>query len=264
MSEWDDLQIRVHGESAHPTLIYLPGVHGDWTLVSSFRAAIRNHVRFVEFTYPRTLTWSINDHAHAIVQKLSTHNIREGWLLAESFGSVLAWALVDQAPPSNFHVCGIILSGGFVRYPYLFVVRFARAINRALPLWFIKLVCWFYGRYALLRHRHAPETLECVSEFARRRSEESDRHAICYRYGLILQSDPRQLAQKSAIPVYQLCGLVDPIVPWFPVRRWLRRYCPKHTDWRLVWRADHNVLGTAPRTAADQVLRWIGALQAPG
>jgi len=155
-------------------------------------------------------------------------------------------------------VRGIILSGGFVRYPYSIVVRFARAINRALPLWLIKLVCWCYGRYAVLRHRRAPETLASVSEFVRRRSEKSDRQAICYRYDLILQSDPRQLAQKGAVPVYQLCGLVDPIVPWVPVRRWLKRHCPKHSQWRLVWRADHNVLGTAPRTAAEQVLRWIG------
>jgi len=260
MSEWEDLQIRVHGESAHPTLIYLPGVHGDWTLVSSFRAAMRNHVRFVEFTYPRTLTWSIDDHARAIFQKLSAHNIREGWLLAESFGSVFAWALLDQAATNHFHVRGIILSGGFVRYPYSIVVQFARAMNRALPLWSIRLVCWFYGRYAVLRHRRAPETLASVSEFVRRRSEESDRRAICYRYGLILQSDPRELAQKGGVPVYQLCGLVDPIVPWFPVRRWLKRHCPKHSQSRLVWRADHNVLGTAPRAAAAQVLRWIGAL----
>src|SRR5437867_13246174 len=54
MIEWKDLQIRIHGESAHPTLIYLPGLHGDWTLISSFREAIRNLVRLVDITYTST------------------------------------------------------------------------------------------------------------------------------------------------------------------------------------------------------------------
>lgn len=26
---------------------------------------------------------------------------------------------------------------------------------------------------------------------------------------------------------------------------------------RIIWRADHNVLGTAPKAAAAQVLKWI-------
>ena len=42
----DDLKMRVHGDASLPTLIYLPGLHGDWTLVSSFRAAIAGRVRF--------------------------------------------------------------------------------------------------------------------------------------------------------------------------------------------------------------------------
>ena len=59
----DALQMRVHGDASLPTLVYLPGLHGDWTLVSSFRAAIAGRVRFVEFTYPLTTTWSLDDYA---------------------------------------------------------------------------------------------------------------------------------------------------------------------------------------------------------
>ena len=71
MGEWNELQMRSHGEAERPTLIYLPGLHGDWTLVSSFRGALGNRVRFVEFTYPRTVTWSLEDHARAVLDKLA-------------------------------------------------------------------------------------------------------------------------------------------------------------------------------------------------
>jgi pimeloyl-ACP methyl ester carboxylesterase len=257
MTDWKDLQIRIHGESAHPALIYLPGLHGDWTLVSSFREAIRDQVRFVEFTYPRTVTWSLEDHARSILKALLANGIREGWVLAESFGSVLAWALLERAAASGFTVVGIVLAGGFVRYPFIPMVQLAAAINRAIPLWLIKAVCWVYSRYAVFRHRQAPETLRCINEFVRRRSEEADREAICWRYKLIVQSDARRAVQSVSVPIYQLCGFFDPIVGWWPVKRWLKRHCPSYGGWRVVWRADHNVLGTAPRVAAEQILTWI-------
>ena len=59
-------QLRIHGDASLPTLIYLPGLHGDWTLVGGFREAVDGRVRFVEMTYPRTLTWSLDDYAAAI------------------------------------------------------------------------------------------------------------------------------------------------------------------------------------------------------
>src|SRR5258705_12803510 len=87
----DDLKLRVHGDASLPTLVYLPGMHGDWTLVSSFRAAIAGRGRFVEFTYPRTPTWSLDDYARGIERMLLVHGIESGWLLGGSFGSLPAW-----------------------------------------------------------------------------------------------------------------------------------------------------------------------------
>ena len=34
------VEVRVHGAEPLPTLIYLPGLHGDWTLIGSFRKAL--------------------------------------------------------------------------------------------------------------------------------------------------------------------------------------------------------------------------------
>src|SRR5262245_27104102 len=127
----DDLQIRVHGDGANgkPTLVYLPGLHGDWTLVGSFRAALANRGRFVEFAYPRTLSWSLEDHADAIMESLRMQGIDDGWVLSESFGSVLGWALLEN----GFAAQGLILAGGFVRYPCMPLVGFAHWMNRAIP-----------------------------------------------------------------------------------------------------------------------------------
>lgn len=69
----ESLRIRIHGDAASPTLVYLPGLHGDWLLVTRFRLAVAGRVRFVEFTYPHTVTWSLADFAAAVVL---------GWLAA--------------------------------------------------------------------------------------------------------------------------------------------------------------------------------------
>ena len=110
MSEWNDLQMRIHGEAERPSLIYLPGLHGDWTLVSSFRMALGDRVRFVEVTYPRTVTWTLDDYARAVLDALAGHGVREGWLLAESFSSVVAYCSAPAARAASMAPCAWFIS----------------------------------------------------------------------------------------------------------------------------------------------------------
>src|ERR1051326_3458174 len=222
----DKIQIWIHGDVAKPTLIYLPGMHGDWTLVSSFRAAVKGRVRFVEVTYPRTPDWSLDQYSAAVTDALAAHQIREGWVLAESFSSQVAWGILNRARQTGFEIQGLILAGGFVRHPVIGAVYAARIVNRATPMWLLKMACSLYARYARFRHRHAQETLACISEFVKNRLSEIDRRAVCHRYDLIAESDLRSIAQEARLPVYQLCGFLDPIVPWLHVRNWLKANCP--------------------------------------
>jgi len=254
----EQIQIRIHGESRQPTLIYLPGLHGDWTLVSSFRTAVNAHLRFVEITYPRTTAWSLGDYADAVTTALAAHEIREGWVIAESFSSQVAWGILQRAAENRFRMDGLILVGGFVRHPFMAGAHFARFVNKAIPLWALKLFCAVYARYARFRHRRAPETLASISEFVRNRTNDTDRRAICHRYDVIIQNDLRAVARGATLPVYQLAGFFDPIVPWPMVQPWLKRNCPGFRAWKVIWRADHNALGTAPHAAAEYVLRWMG------
>ena len=272
-SSGERLQLRLHGDASLPVLIYLPGLHGDWTLVASFRTALAGRVRFVEFTYPRTLTWSLDDYAEAIEAALLEEGIAHGWLLGESFGSQIVWPLIaggrgstraplDQGgggtPPSRaaFRADGVILAGGFVKHPLKWGVCVAGSFCHGVSLTWLTRLLFFYAKFARFRHRQAPETLASIHEFVARRTE-LDKQAAVHRLRLIAANDPRELARQVRLPVCHLSGLFDPVVAWPFVRPWLKRNCPGFCDSKIIWKADHNVLGTAPKAAAEQVMRWL-------
>jgi len=251
----EQLLIRTHGEPSLPHLIYLPGVHGDWTLVGSFRRAVVGRVRFVELTYPRTLQWSLDEYASEVEGALAEVGISEGWLLAESYGSQVGWQIVGR---DQFRARGLILAGGFMRHPMLWGVRLAARLTERVPSRLFGGLVQFYGVLLRVRYRRAPEVLSELSEFLGRRTE-VDRQAVVHRLRLIAANDPRKTASNCDVPVYALTGLVDPVVPWIPVRSWLRKNCPALRQHKVIVRADHTVLATAPEAAAAQILQWIGA-----
>ena len=250
----EELQIRVYGDAARPTLVYLPGLHGDWTLVSSFRRALGDRVRFAEITYPRTLTWSLEDYAAGVEAGLRAKGITSGWLLGESFSSQVVWPMLTR---KQFRAEGVILAGGFVRLPVSAAVHLAERIAGGLPLSLITGILFGYAKIARFRYRHSPETLESIKEFIARRTE-LDRQAAKHRLHLIATNDFRPAAKCVEIPLFAMTGVLDPIVPWMLVRPWLRKHCPALREYRIIWSADHNVLGTAPDAAAEQVVRWVG------
>jgi pimeloyl-ACP methyl ester carboxylesterase len=255
--EREQLQFRIYGEASQPTLIYLPGLHGDWTLVSSFKRAVGNRVRFVETTYPRTLTWSLEDYAANVESALAENGITRGWLLGESFSSQVVWPMVARG---QFQIEGVILAGGFVRHPVRAAVRFAERRARGISLSLLTRIMFGYAKIARFRYRHSPETMAAIQEFIARRTE-LDRQAAVHRLRLIAQSDFCAVARAAKIPVFALTGFLDPIVPWIFVRAWLRRNCPALREYKILWRADHNVLSTAADASADQVVKWMNTPQ---
>jgi pimeloyl-ACP methyl ester carboxylesterase len=256
----EKLQMRIHGDGCLPTLIYLPGLHGDWTLVGSFRRALGGRVRFVEFTYPRTRTWSLDEYAEAIETALPEQRIKRGWLLGESYGSQVLWSIIAR---NKFQAEGVILAGGFVQHPLRWGVRLAERLAGGIPLTLLTRIIFGYAKVARFRYRRSPETLANIQEFIARRTE-LDRQAAVHRLRLIALNDPRPIAREVNVPVYALTGILDPVVPWCCVRPWLKRNCPSLRQYKIVWRADHNVLGTAAQAAAEQVLRWMSPHEPAG
>lgn len=263
------LQIQIRGDASQPTVVYLPGLHGDWTLIQRFYKELEGKVRFVEITYPRTTEWSLRDYARAVEDALLVNDITHGWVLAESFGSQVAWELLaanrhaqsneqrrSQTAATEFRATGLILAGGFVKYPRLWQVRFAeRRMHRASDVQ-IRRFLGLYARYARIRHWNDPEAMRWVKEFVERRTRE-DCDAMVHRMKLIRENDPRPIAEQTSLPVCHLFGLIDPVVPGFMTKSWLRRLCPGYRETKVILPADHNVLDRAVKSSARQVLKWV-------
>jgi pimeloyl-ACP methyl ester carboxylesterase len=254
------VEVRVHGKACSPTLVYLPGIHGDWTLVGGFRRALGEKLRFIEISYPLGTHWTEGTYAAAIVQALAEREISSGWLLGESFGSQVAWEICRS---TAFSAEGLILAGGFVRHPLPFLAKWLYARSGERTFRVMRAALGGYAQVARLRFGRSPETLAEIREFVARRTRadfESGRH----RLQLVARHDPRCVARSLYIPVYAVCGCLDPVVPWFPVQRWLKRNCPGFQEAEVIWPADHNVLGTAPKRSAEKVLAWMFRQPATG
>lgn len=250
----EELQLRVHGATALPTLVYLPGLHGDWTLIGGFLRALGGRVRFVEMTYPRSLAWSLDDYAAAIETALAQRGITDAWLLGESYGSQLLWTLVGRG---QFRPRGVILAGGFVKHPLRWAVRVLEWLTGRMSNRLLVWVIFSYAKIARYRYRRSPAVLARLDEFVGRRTN-LDRRAAQQRLHQIAECDPRAIARATTLPVFAVTGILDPIVPWPWVRRWLKKNCPALREYKIITSADHNVLGTAPGEAARQILEWMG------
>jgi pimeloyl-ACP methyl ester carboxylesterase len=259
----DALEVRVHGSPDAPTLVYLPGIHGDWTLVTGFRLALQDRVRFIEFCYPRTTEWTLSDYAGAVRKALNQAGIRHGWLIGESFGSQVAWGVWHQAVSETssesieFHPTGLVLAGGFVQHPWIPVVRWVRLWFARAPTWALFGFLWLYRAYAQFRFRGSPVNLAACDEFLERRRRAGERAAILHRLDLIIANDLRPAALVATGPIFSLTGFWDPIVPWPWVRAWLKRHCPGWRCERILPWADHTVLVTQSTQAAEIVWAWI-------
>jgi pimeloyl-ACP methyl ester carboxylesterase len=170
-----------------------------------------------------------------------------------------AWHLIERSRQhgSGLRIHGLILAGGFVKHSWPWGAKFLRAMTGLTPRWALRALLKGYAAYATLRHRHAPETHASIGEFVTNRLHPADPGAWQQRYTLVADSDVRPTARACEIPVFQLAGLVDPIVPAPLVKRWLKHHCPGYRGTRIIGLADHNVLGTAPAAAAKIILAWM-------
>jgi pimeloyl-ACP methyl ester carboxylesterase len=249
--------LRVHHAGVGPTLIHLPGLHGDWTLLRPFRRELAGRACLVEVTYPRRTDWRLPDYVAALEEALRAEGLGEAWLLAESFSSQVGWQFVaGQEARRGFQLHGMILVGGFIRHSWPWGVHLTRMASGAVPGPLLRLLCEAYGRpYAAADPAMAPD----LAEFVRRRTDPIDRAAITRRYRLIAEADLRPVARAARLPVYQLSGAVDPLVPWPLVRSWLRQHCPGYRASRILRRGGHNILLGNPQESVRQILEWTAA-----
>ena len=243
------VSIRVH-DGAGPTVIYLPGIHGDWGLIGAFRRALGDKVRFVEFSYSKA-DLSMEQLAEEVHSALTANGVASGWLLGQSFGSQVGWALLAR----GFKADGVVLAGGFVKHPWPWGARLFRAVL-SIPGGIINPAYYGYTTLCNALARRGPEEAEELLSFARNRGGK-DWKATTWRLSLIADFDPRATARATRAPVHYLGGMIDPLVPWPLVTRWLKRECPGYKGETIFPYADHNVLGSSPRESAARVLAWV-------
>jgi pimeloyl-ACP methyl ester carboxylesterase len=247
-----EVSIRVH-EGSGPTVIYLPGLHGDWGLIGAFRRALGANVRFVEFAYSKE-NISMERLAELVHSELTARGVTSGWILGQSFGSQVGWALIAR----GFAADGVLLAGGFVKHPWPWGARLFRAILSGVPSSVINPAYRGYTALCNALARRGPEEAEELLAFARGRGGK-EWAATTWRLTLIADGDPRPTARAMRAPVHYLGGMIDPLVPWPVVTRWLKRECPGYKGEVILRYADHNVLGSSPRESAEHVMRWINA-----
>jgi pimeloyl-ACP methyl ester carboxylesterase len=255
-----DVVCQVRGPASAPTVIYLPGLHGEPTLVQSFGRALGGEIRFVTLEYPRSVTTTLRQLALDSRQALRAAGVDHGWLLAESFGSQVAWAWLEAGtsptePP--FTVDGLILAGGFVRFPWPWLVTSTRHATQAVPSRGLGFLLWAFEHWARWWYPHAPEVRRGIEVFAARRREPGDREAMAHRLRLIREADLRPVARECRLPVWSLAGRWDSVVPMPWVHRWLRRNCPGFRGAVTLGGSDHVVLACQPDRSAEVVRGWV-------
>lgn len=241
------------GDPSAPPILYLPGVHGDWTPQGRARPILSRDFHFVETAYPRIDHWSIEDYGRALKELLDSLEIESAHVVGESFGSLVAWQFGIAHPQ---RVRSFTLVGGFTRPPRFGVAAAASAALKSIPTGVLESAIDFYvaGKTAMGEHR---ETFDAGAYPAAR--TQRGRRATARRMSIIQASEFRRHLTQIQFPVRYLGGARDIVVP---VRReiaTLIAHLPPHCDFRseLVAGAPHALIASHPEQSVEHILRWV-------
>lgn len=241
------------GKKTGPPLVYLPGVHGDWTAQGRARPILSRDFHLIETAYPRIETWSIDDFAAALKDLLDSLGIESTHLVGESFGSLVAWKFGIAHPE---RVRSFTLVGGFARPPRLGVAAAAASALRVIPTSMLESAIDLYvaGKSALGQQR---DSFADLGAYPAARTERGQR-AVANRMRIIQKTDFRDQLEMVRFPVRYVGGARDIVVP---VRReiaTLDTHLPPHCDFQseLVAGAPHTLIASHPEETAEYISRW--------
>jgi hypothetical protein len=139
-------------------------------------------------------------------------------------------------------------------------VVFSQKTASAIPLGVITRALSGYASISKWRFRNQPEALAGVKEFIERRTE-LDRQAAVHRLELIAENDPSTIAQSLDVPCTrcQACSIQSS--PGIRPGGGCNKNCPKLKEFKIIRSADHTVLSTGSKQAADIIVDWITAEQ---
>lgn len=241
------------GDPHSPPVVYLPGVHGDWTAQSRVRCLLSDSFHFVETAYPWSETWSIDDFARALKELLDRLGIESAHIVGESFGSLVGWQFGIVCPE---RIRSFTLVGGFCRAPRFAVAAAAAATLRVVPAKLFESAVDLYvaGKSAMGEHREVFE----LGAYPASRTERGQR-ATARRMEIIQGSDFRGKLQTVRFPVRYVAGARDIVVP---VRReiaTLNARLSQRCDFQseLISGAAHMLIASHPGQTASSISKWV-------
>lgn len=257
---YGNVQIEVHETSTKENvIIILPGLHGDCSHLTSFLQEFNtSQVITVKYLSSKRNKNTIEEYADSLFCALSIINAREGFIIAESFGSQVAWRFLEllkkNTAPFTFQVKALILAGGFLSHPFPRLVRlFSYLYGKARVSWLNLAFRAYFGFVS-----KATGAKKLPNTFFEERSSLQDQKALISRMEL-MQNDFRKIAENIRCNVYLLVGFWDVIaVPWPLNYFYLNKYCPKfEAKWDYCFWGDHAVLYSEPKKSASIIKNWI-------
>ena len=244
---------QIAGDTRATPIVYLPGVHGDWTPQGRARSILSREYQFVETAYPRVEYWTIDDYARALKELLDALGIESAHIVGESFGSLVAWQFGVAHPR---RVRSFTLVGGFSRAPRFRIAAAASAALKCIPTRVLESTIDLYvaGKSALGEHREA----SAAGAYAATRTD-GGRRAAANRMSIIQQTEFRSHLPQIHFPVRYVGGARDLVVP---VRReiaTLYNHLRPHCDFQstLIAGAPHAIIASHPEKTVEHMVRWI-------
>lgn len=243
------------GKEDSPPVVYLPGVHGDWTPLARARSLLNAEVRLVEAAYPRLSHWKLEDFARALEELLDALELESAHLVGESFGSLVAWEFGVSRPE---RVRSLLLVGGFSQPPPFGGAAIARHALSLMPTVLLEAGVDLYVAHQNWRGQHRLPPAEGARPYAAVRTSRG-RRATANRMQIIQRTDFRPHLPRVAFPVRYIGGEKDRLVS---VRRevgTLESHLSPACDFqsRVLPAAPHMIIASHPEQTAAQIKSWV-------
>ena len=255
----DQLQGMVHQESGErdgPPAIFLPGVHGDWTLLKRARPILADKLRLIEITYPRAGSWNLGEFSRALEDLMDVLELDSAHLIAESFGSLIGWQFGLECPS---RVRSMVLVGGFCQPPGPQRIGLAKTALSLLPSFILeKGIDLYTSRRAFyLDFAYSDLGGMPIPYFATRSAR--GRRATVNRLSIIERADFRPHLNRIRFPIRYVGGANDQVVPVRREVETLKRRLPAECGFQshVIPGGRHAILASHPEPSARRIVDWV-------
>lgn len=245
---------QVSGQEDTPPVVYLPGVHGDWTPLNRARPLLAERLLLIEAAYPRVEHWTLEDFSQSLANLLDVLELQSVHVIGESFGSLVGW---EFGLSFAERVRSLILVGGFSQPPRYRAAGTVSSALRVLPTLLLeKGIDWYVALKT--RRGQARTSPGSVPPYPATRTERG-KFATARRMAIIQRSDFRQRLRDVRFPVRYIGGGADWVIPVRREIETLERTLPRGCEFKgkVIEGAPHMIIASHPEQTVDQIVSWV-------